>query len=394
VTRNASTLKDLAFSSLDDLWDQWQFAYSSRGQVRHDLESAPEAEPWFESRKPGETDRDWALRLRRCKLWHLMVSPNPEDRGVCDLRLMSPVKDVGDIPTGGKNLIIVAAVDQVLHFRIFDGAGNRVVDTDETKLPRQARPIDDLRKQLASLWSLQGLIKSEKDRVITAVTSIVGHTHRGFFQACKSARVQRREQPALGVWLEPGGPLEAILDFVDELRAEPRRRLLEPYFRAHLLCAREAVAPDFWPATGTVSEPALKRIQAGTKLPLNYLRDLAAELCDRPCSPGAEPAASVVVLLVEGKERGHTASLDFEPVSPGEGLIYPAPAISLISRDQDFRTGEETARDYVEKALDLPDPKRDIRWSLRMRESQPLPTEIYGPSASAAQALLLAYLRA
>ena len=55
----------------------------------------------------------------------------------CDLRLMSSVNDVSGIPTAGKNLIIVAAVDKVLHFRIFDDDGKAVVDTDEKRLTEQ-----------------------------------------------------------------------------------------------------------------------------------------------------------------------------------------------------------------------------------------------------------------
>jgi capsular exopolysaccharide synthesis family protein len=104
------------------------------------------------------------------------------------LRLMSSVKDVRGIPTEGKNGIIVAAVDHVLHFRIFDGDGKMVVDTDEKRLTEQARKIDekrlteqtrqieDLRDQLESFWHRGALTWSENDRVITAVTSIVGHT--------------------------------------------------------------------------------------------------------------------------------------------------------------------------------------------------------------------------
>ena len=90
-----------------------------------------------------------------------------------DLRLMSSVNDVSGIPTEGKSLIIVAAVKNVLHFRIFDRDGQMVVDTDETKLTKQAGPIEDLRKQLESLWPPHGLTESEKDRVIAAVTSIL-----------------------------------------------------------------------------------------------------------------------------------------------------------------------------------------------------------------------------
>jgi len=94
-----------------------------------------------------------------------------------DLRLMSSLDDVSGIPREGKNLIIVAAVNSVLHFRIFDGDGEEVVGTDEKRLTDKARQIEDLRKQLESLWPPHELTRSEKDRVITAVTSIVGHTH-------------------------------------------------------------------------------------------------------------------------------------------------------------------------------------------------------------------------
>jgi hypothetical protein len=94
-----------------------------------------------------------------------------------DLRLMSSLNDESAIPTEGKNLIIVAEVNNVLHFRIFDGDGKVVVDTDEKRLTEQAPQIKDLRKQLESLWPLHDLAQSDKDRVTTAVTSIVVHTH-------------------------------------------------------------------------------------------------------------------------------------------------------------------------------------------------------------------------
>jgi hypothetical protein len=76
----------------------------------------------------------------------------------------------------GKYLIIVAAVNNVLHFRIFDSAGKVVVDTGAKRLTEQARQLEVLRKQLESLWPPHELTGSDKDRVITAVTSIVGCT--------------------------------------------------------------------------------------------------------------------------------------------------------------------------------------------------------------------------
>jgi hypothetical protein len=122
-----------------------------------------------------------AYRARRSANWwedHLKtgqryLETNPlvsEDRAAgCDLRLMSSVKDPGDIPTEGQDLIIVAqGVDDVFYFRMFDGDGKVVVDWAD------AMNADDLKKQLVGLWPPHELTGIEKARVITAVTSVVG----------------------------------------------------------------------------------------------------------------------------------------------------------------------------------------------------------------------------
>jgi ABC-type polysaccharide/polyol phosphate export permease len=93
-----------------------------------------------------------------------------------DLRLMSSESDGSRIPTSGQNLVIVADLKGVLHFHIFDADGKVVVDTDATSLPTKAGPIADLKQQFDSLRPPHELTRSEKDRVIAAVTSIVGHT--------------------------------------------------------------------------------------------------------------------------------------------------------------------------------------------------------------------------
>ena len=114
-----------------------------------------------------------------CTICHFLPALVPSECPllVIDLRLMSSLNDVSGIPTEGKNLIIVAAVNNVLHFRIFDDDGKVVVDTDEKRLTEQVRQIEDLRERLKSLWPPYELTTIDKGRVITAVTSIVDHTH-------------------------------------------------------------------------------------------------------------------------------------------------------------------------------------------------------------------------
>ncbi|HEV8070461.1 MAG TPA: hypothetical protein VGP76_22290 [Planctomycetaceae bacterium] len=101
------------------------------------------------------------------------------DKERYDLLLRSSLSTVRGIPDEGKKLIIVAAVKDVLHFRIFDSVGMPTVDTDEKRLAEHAGPIENLRKQLGGLWPPHELTESEKDRVITAVTSIVGYDDKG-----------------------------------------------------------------------------------------------------------------------------------------------------------------------------------------------------------------------
>jgi len=98
-----------------------------------------------------------------------------EDENDCELRLMSSVKHVSEIPRVGKDLKIVAAVGDVLHIRLFKGDGTMVLDTDEKRLTKPARQIADLKKRIEGLWPPHKLTPSEKGGVITAVTAIVGH---------------------------------------------------------------------------------------------------------------------------------------------------------------------------------------------------------------------------
>src|SRR5262249_5633377 len=116
------------------------------------------------------------------------LRPNPVR---VDLRLTPSLDDV-KASTWGEELVIVADVEKVLHFRVFAADGMVVVDTDEKRLTEQAQKIGDdtdekrlteqaqkigdLRKQLEGLWPPHELTPDEKLGVIAAVFSIVGHT--------------------------------------------------------------------------------------------------------------------------------------------------------------------------------------------------------------------------
>lgn len=100
------------------------------------------------------------------------VEPIPRN----NVRLIPSLNDLSMIPTDGKGLTIVANVNHVLHFRIFDIDGKVVVDTDEKKLKDQNQKVADLRKQLERLWLLSDPGKREKLRVIAAVNSVVGYS--------------------------------------------------------------------------------------------------------------------------------------------------------------------------------------------------------------------------
>ncbi len=111
-------------------------------------------------------------------------------RGGWDVRLTSSKHDGRDISTEDEYLIVVAAVDRVLHFRMFDGDARKIVDIDEKHLTEKARKIDQLRDQIKGLWPPHELTEAEKVGVIEAVRAILGPNHRD-------------PRPSSRSWLQP-----------------------------------------------------------------------------------------------------------------------------------------------------------------------------------------------
>jgi RND family efflux transporter MFP subunit len=106
-----------------------------------------------------------------------IISILPEGTRVkgADLLLVPAQSDVSGLPTEGKSLIVVANVDQSLHFRIFDTDSKMVLDTDEKTLKERARQVEELKGELESLWPPHELSPSEKSRVVTSVTLLFNH---------------------------------------------------------------------------------------------------------------------------------------------------------------------------------------------------------------------------
>ncbi len=93
----------------------------------------------------------------------------------CDVQLITAIEDFNQMPTG-KNLVVVANVDGVLHIRMFDGNGKMAIDTDEKRLRDRTRQIENLKRQLAGLWPPHELTATEKTLVGISVSATVGYT--------------------------------------------------------------------------------------------------------------------------------------------------------------------------------------------------------------------------
>jgi hypothetical protein len=109
-----------------------------------------------------------------------------------DLQVVSGGKGSG-MPTSGKKLVIVGIDNHgLLHIRIFDAGGKRVMDTDETKLSdAQVVAVLTLKQQLQGLSAPHVLTGGEKARVIRKVTSIVAQTSRDAQPALRQAQPRK-----------------------------------------------------------------------------------------------------------------------------------------------------------------------------------------------------------
>ena len=164
--------------------------------------------------------------------------PEAEGRAGAELRLIPAPDDADHLPAEGRNLVVVAAVGRVLHFRIFDAEGRRVADTDETRLPARAAAIEGLRAQLKGLWPPARPSRADQDRVIAAV--------RGIARALSVAPMARLRAGQIERGRDRIRAAEA--DFLEALRIDPtlvqaRRELIYIY---GMQLRREAMREQFY----------------------------------------------------------------------------------------------------------------------------------------------------
>jgi hypothetical protein len=91
------------------------------------------------------------------------------------LTLLPTLNDVNGMPQTGRNLVVIAEVNQALHFRIFDSDGTKAVDTNEASLMGKGQEIGELKELLKRSWPPKALEGPEKDRLFKRATALVGY---------------------------------------------------------------------------------------------------------------------------------------------------------------------------------------------------------------------------
>ncbi|MBI3247849.1 MAG: hypothetical protein HYZ50_15200 [Deltaproteobacteria bacterium] len=232
--------------------------------------------------------------------------------------------------------------------------------------------------------------KLKKQRVFWGLTN---PRDRGFFHACRAA-IEGRNEKLLNSWIARAEGHE-ICEFHSDLC---------DIFLAHLCCAIAIIQADFFGEGSGIPLADLEEIAERTKQLLSFVADLYLDLAGRldsePNPPEGIRQASVLALLIEKKdaqEKGVVADLSLEALAPfvetaetsvsasSLGLLYPHPALALVSRDEEFRNSEEQAANLLRRLNLWPEAYR-VRWNLKRKDAKPI-GELTGPSMGLAFAM-------
>ena len=258
----------------------------------------------------------------------------------CDVQLIAPAVNRTSMasPSKGKNLIVVAALDQVLHFRIFDGDGRMVEDTDEKKLASQGRQIGDLRTLLDRMWAPYELTRADKGQVVAAVTSFVG-------QAPGRTLPDAKDGPTEIKWLD--GYEDA------HLTAPSRTLTARQFLKVKFETRPKPPTPTPAPASSVASTPAPPSA-TGPVVASTEANPTPTPVDEQPESPLAPPEPAV-----DGRADRVWASvlLGGEPNSKdskaAKGELKDAQLRGGVMVHQEPQPGKALGNDATGEALDI-----------------------------------------
>lgn len=97
----------------------------------------------------------------------------------CDLQIIPATGDPVELPNIGSNLVVLACLgdEKILHVRIFDAEGSKIVDADEIALGRQGGQVDGFKALVADVWDGRELSDLEKVGILSSLASIPGCDH-------------------------------------------------------------------------------------------------------------------------------------------------------------------------------------------------------------------------
>jgi signal peptidase I len=114
-----------------------------------------------------------------------------------NLRLLASLPDEKALPESGQNLVIIAEVNKVLRFRIFNNDGKIVVDTDEKALlgqpagdqespKKKAELLRNLKDSLEKVWQDADIPTRQRQNIVEEVASLVDYTDRSTWEVPRS----------------------------------------------------------------------------------------------------------------------------------------------------------------------------------------------------------------
>jgi hypothetical protein len=90
-------------------------------------------------------------------------------------------QDRRNLPSEGKELLVIGRTEDGLHLRAFDPGGRRVIDWNEADDPGQREAVASFKRKLPQVRETTELSRAEQNELIAAVETITGHT-RGWIR--------------------------------------------------------------------------------------------------------------------------------------------------------------------------------------------------------------------